>query len=212
MLAMTGLRYFAPRKASFEGDAVNDPAGWYEQVDGQQRYWDGGLWTDHVAPGGSPTPDHAVDASFRTSSQPHRRSPADARSREHIEQGSTASQSPERGFHTDVRPHLIPALASALLLLAATGHHPYGYFTFLRWVVFLSSCLVAWISWKSRVPPAAFLFVTAAVLFNPLAPVYMARSTWQPIDIACAGLFTLSLFITRRENSPQLESHVSAQR
>jgi Domain of unknown function (DUF4429)/Protein of unknown function (DUF2510)/Short C-terminal domain len=26
-------------------------AGWYPQPDGQQRYWDGEMWTNHVAPG-----------------------------------------------------------------------------------------------------------------------------------------------------------------
>ena len=27
------------------------PAGWYPQPDGQQRYWDGEQWTEHLAPG-----------------------------------------------------------------------------------------------------------------------------------------------------------------
>src|SRR3954469_9418866 len=27
------------------------PAGWYPDNTGQQRYWDGNGWTDHVAPG-----------------------------------------------------------------------------------------------------------------------------------------------------------------
>lgn len=27
------------------------PAGWYPQADGQQRYWNGESWTEHVAPG-----------------------------------------------------------------------------------------------------------------------------------------------------------------
>lgn len=112
----------------------------------------------------------------------------------------------------NVRPHLIPAVASVVLLLAATGDHPYGYFTFLRWVVFLSSCLVAWVAWGSVAQPAAFLFAAVAVLFNPVAPVYMARSTWQPIDMVCAGLLALSLFIAREAKAPQPVSQVSAQR
>ncbi len=33
------------------------PAGWYPTPDGQQRYWDGNRWTEHVAPGtGTTTP------------------------------------------------------------------------------------------------------------------------------------------------------------
>jgi len=30
---------------------VTAPAGWYSQSDGNQRYWDGELWTEHFAPG-----------------------------------------------------------------------------------------------------------------------------------------------------------------
>jgi len=33
---------------------MSAPAGWYLQPDGQQRYWDGELWTEHVAPGVAP--------------------------------------------------------------------------------------------------------------------------------------------------------------
>ena len=30
---------------------MSNPAGWYPQSDGRQRYWDGELWTEHFAPG-----------------------------------------------------------------------------------------------------------------------------------------------------------------
>lgn len=30
---------------------VSNPAGWYPQPDGQQRYWNGELWTEHLASG-----------------------------------------------------------------------------------------------------------------------------------------------------------------
>lgn len=41
------------------------PAGWYPQPDGQQRYWDGEKWTEHVAPMATPTtpPPPASDGS-----------------------------------------------------------------------------------------------------------------------------------------------------
>ena len=40
------------------------PAGWYAhpEVAGHQRYWDGRLWTDHVAPG-QPVPKVEIDNS-----------------------------------------------------------------------------------------------------------------------------------------------------
>ena len=45
---------------------TNTPAGWYPQADGQQRYWNGESWTEHVAPGVSTMP------ASRASSKPTR--------------------------------------------------------------------------------------------------------------------------------------------
>ena len=30
---------------------MSNPAGWYPQADGQQRFWDGEQWTENFAPG-----------------------------------------------------------------------------------------------------------------------------------------------------------------
>jgi len=35
---------------------MSTPAGWYPQDDGQQRYWDGTQWTEHIAPGAAAGP------------------------------------------------------------------------------------------------------------------------------------------------------------
>jgi len=33
----------------FRGDILSNPAGWYPQPDGRQRYWDGEQWTEIFA-------------------------------------------------------------------------------------------------------------------------------------------------------------------
>jgi hypothetical protein len=91
------------------------------------------------------------------------------------------------------RPHAIPALAAALLLLIALGDHPYGYYTFLRWAVCTAAIVVAWVAWRSDVEWAMWPFIGIAILFNPLVPVYLQRSTWQPIDVICALAFGLAI-------------------
>jgi len=96
------------------------------------------------------------------------------------------------------RPHVIPAVAAALLLFVALGQHPYGYYTFLRWAVCVAAIFVAWVAWNSAAQWATWAFAGVAILFNPLAPVYLQRSTWRPIDIACALAFLGSLAIERR--------------
>ena len=78
-------------------------------------------------------------------------------------------------------------------------------YTFLRWVVFLSACLVAWVSWESDAHPTTFVFAVVAILFNPLVPVYLARSTWAPIDVVCAILFALALFLTNKRTAQSVD-------
>lgn len=95
-----------------------------------------------------------------------------------------------------MRPHLIPALAAAVLLFVALGEHPYGYFTFLRWVTTIAALVFTWVAWE-RQHPVVWLYVGIAVLFNPLAPVYLDRETWRPIDVAAAVCFLGSLALTR---------------
>jgi Family of unknown function (DUF6804) len=97
------------------------------------------------------------------------------------------------------RPHVIPAVGAALLLFVALGQHPYGYYTFLRWATCIAAIFVAWVAWHSAAQWATWVFVGIAILFNPLAPVYLHRSTWRPIDIICALAFVGSLAIERRE-------------
>lgn len=95
------------------------------------------------------------------------------------------------------RPHLIPALAASALLLVALGQHPYGYYTFLRWAVTVAALVVAWVAWDSA-QWAAWVFVGIAILFNPIAPIYLDRETWRPIDVACAVILVASVALKRR--------------
>lgn len=85
-----------------------------------------------------------------------------------------------------------------MLLLVALGQHPYGYYTFLRWTVTIAAIVVAWVAWNSTAQWATWPFVGIAVLFNPIAPVYLDRETWRPIDVLCALVFIASLALERR--------------
>lgn len=93
---------------------------------------------------------------------------------------------------------MIPAVGAALLLFLALGQHPYGYYTFLRWVVCAAAIFVAWVAWHSAAQWAAWAFAGIAILFNPLAPVYLQRSTWRPIDVVGGFAFLGALAIERR--------------
>lgn len=94
------------------------------------------------------------------------------------------------------RPQLIPNLVAALMLLAALGDWPYGYYTALRWVVTIACLVTSWVAFKSRWPLLGWLFIGLAVLFNPLAIVGLTRDAWTPIDVATAAALLCGIVLT----------------
>lgn len=74
------------------------------------------------------------------------------------------------------------------LLLIAILPLPYGYYTFLRLVVFGGGLSLAYQLYEQKHPNWSVVMAILAVLFNPLIPVYLSREAWLPIDVVSAGL------------------------
>ena len=96
------------------------------------------------------------------------------------------------------RPHLIPAIVAALMLLGALGHWPYGYYQLLRLVTCGAAVWVAVVAYGWRKLWATWLFGFIAVLFNPLIPIHLSRELWQPIDVVCTLLFVAAAFLLKK--------------
>ena len=108
-----------------------------------------------------------------------------------------------------LRPHLIPCLGAIVMLLGAFGRWPYDYYTVMRWVTFSVGLFVAYRSYVSRCDWAVWLFVSIAILFNPLLPIHLKRYTWQIIDGITAAVFLAAvLFIAPDENSRKASDDV----
>ncbi|MCM8787533.1 MAG: hypothetical protein NC935_05710 [Candidatus Omnitrophica bacterium] len=86
-------------------------------------------------------------------------------------------------------------LISGLMLFLALGYHPYSYYITLRWIVSISSFYSGWVMSKIKRHNWAWFFFIVGVLFNPIIPVYLNRSTWQIIDFAFAVVFSYSLIV-----------------
>jgi hypothetical protein len=93
------------------------------------------------------------------------------------------------------RPHLIPAIIAAVMLLGALGRWPYGYYQLVRWVTCGAAVWIAFLAYDWRKQWASVLFGIVAVLFNPLLPIHLTREIWQPIDFLCAVLFIVVTFV-----------------
>ncbi len=80
----------------------------------------------------------------------------------------------------------------SLLLLITTFvdlHIGYGYYQILRWCVCVFSVLVA-INLKDKNITLFVLFCIIAVLFNPIAPIYLDKNLWKILD-GITGIFLL---------------------
>ena len=100
-------------------------------------------------------------------------------------------------------PAVIPsAVASALLLIALAPIREYGYFVFLRWAVCAAAIWFCIAAYSVNRKGLLGIGIPIAILFNPLVPIYLHRSTWAPIDaIVAVILFGSSWFVRQRKDS-----------
>jgi len=78
---------------------------------------------------------------------------------------------------------------------------PYVYFQLMTWVVAGAAVMTALQAYKHNMQTVAWVFAFVAVVFNPVAPLYLRSDIWQLVDIAAATLFVLSLLVLRPKRS-----------
>jgi hypothetical protein len=86
-------------------------------------------------------------------------------------------------------------ILSILMLFGAVAEWPYGYYIFLRWITCIASILVIFQAFEKNIDWAKLVFIVIAILFNPLVPIYLSRSTWIPLDIITAIFFIFAIRI-----------------
>ena len=89
-------------------------------------------------------------------------------------------------------------LLAIAVLLGAMGTHPYAYYQILRWIVCGSAAYTAYTLLQGNRTIFMWFFVVIAVLFNPIAPIYMDRETWQTYDLLAAMVFAVALIPFKR--------------
>lgn len=84
------------------------------------------------------------------------------------------------------------ALAT-ILLFWAIGDHSYSYYQFLRWAITIIGAYSAYLAYENKKKAWAWIFAITAILFNPIAPFYLSKETWQMFDFAGAVVFAISM-------------------
>ena len=98
---------------------------------------------------------------------------------------------------------VLARLIASILLLIALSSHKIGYYEFLRWVVCATAIYTAFISFakKEKMNIGVWVFGLIAILFNPVIPFYLSKSSWHTIDIFVAILFFISTFFVKEGNN-----------
>jgi hypothetical protein len=77
----------------------------------------------------------------------------------------------------------LTVVGAILLLVAAFGKYPYGFYLVLRLAITVGAAYWVWRSYKAGLLACAWAFIAVALLLNPFLPVRMQRAQWQPIDL-----------------------------
>ena len=91
-------------------------------------------------------------------------------------------------------------LAISAIVFLAVAPMPYGYYTFMKIIVFLSAGYEAYIGYQTRQKGVwPWMWGIVAIVFNPLFPITMTKEIWAVTDILIGGLFGISAFKTYKK-------------
>jgi|GEM_PF-1090073 hypothetical protein len=85
---------------------------------------------------------------------------------------------------------VLTMLGAVLLLIAAAGKYPYGFYMVLRPVITVGAVYWAWRVYKEGQRVWTWIFVAVALLLNPFLPIRMQLAQWQTIDL-CLGILLI---------------------
>lgn len=92
-------------------------------------------------------------------------------------------------------------MVPAAMLLIAIVPLPYGYYQFLRLVIFLAGGLIGFQFWAGGRTALAVPFILLAVLFNPIFSIHLTREIWTAINVGAAIVFAVGMWAWFRHSS-----------
>jgi hypothetical protein len=90
-------------------------------------------------------------------------------------------------------------IISGVMAFLAIFPWVYEYYQVLRIVLCVSSAIIAYDFYSSKLNGWALAFVAIAILFNPISPVYMTKASWVGIDLITAVLFFIASQVTNKK-------------
>lgn len=97
-------------------------------------------------------------------------------------------------------------LLAIVLLLGALGNFPFVYYQLMNWVVVGAALVTVQQAYQRNITALGWLFALVAVVFNPLAPLYLKADVWHIADIVAAVLFVISSAFITSKKQPQVRT------
>ena len=87
-------------------------------------------------------------------------------------------------------------LILVLLFLLCLAPMPYGFYSLVRFVAMIAFAIYAYIYHEKKNNKLAVAFLSLAILFQPLLPIYLGRTLWNIVDVIVA-IFLIVLYIKK---------------
>jgi hypothetical protein len=88
-------------------------------------------------------------------------------------------------------------IALAILLLLCLFQLPYGYYQLIRYIAVVGFAILAYYEYERKNIPMVIIFVTLAVLFQPLAKISLGRQIWNIVDVIVAVGLIITMFMRK---------------
>lgn len=95
----------------------------------------------------------------------------------------------------------------ATLLLLCLAPMPYGYFMLVRFIMLVACGGLAYRYYMLNKKIAMWVFVTLALLFQPIYKVVLGRTIWNAVDVIVASFFVVLFFVERRLEKAKISVH-----
>lgn len=95
----------------------------------------------------------------------------------------------------------------ATLLLLCLAPMPYGYFMLVRFIMLVACSGLAYRYYMLNKKIAMWVFVTLALLFQPIYKVVLGRAIWNAVDVIVAVFFVVLFFVERRLERAKTAAH-----
>ena len=110
-------------------------------------------------------------------------------------------------MHTLLKKNWLTVLAIIVLVSAwlpfamSSVTLPYAYYQLLNWIVAGSALTIAYRAHAKKMAVVMWVSVAVAVVFNPIAPLYLDEATWRILDLVAALVLAASSWFVQSRSA-----------